>query len=196
MLVQMPLSHTSPASHSSTSAGHKGRQRAGVGRSQASATLFPLVLMAWSTRAEASGAYGKQRRPLTPLRAAHHALGSRPVLPGTLGRVRVQRAQASPTFIILTKQGHPPHPLFPYCPDLPSPTALTLPPRAMAPSGSWPHIRVLPSHSASEVPWAPRQPSPSLLLSALTSLVCLPLSCSPLFSTHMVSEAQSPTLHP
>lgn len=27
MLVQMPLSHTPPASHSSTSAGHKGRQR-------------------------------------------------------------------------------------------------------------------------------------------------------------------------
>lgn len=50
MLVQMPLSHTSPASHSSTSAGHGvgwGSEGQGGGRVAGLYYPFPLLPLAW-----------------------------------------------------------------------------------------------------------------------------------------------------
>lgn len=46
MLVQMPLSQMSPASHSSTSAGHKV-----VSEGQAGSSLRPLLLFKFLSRA-------------------------------------------------------------------------------------------------------------------------------------------------
>lgn len=66
MLVQMPLSHTSPASHSSTSAGHEAGSEGQHGDGLGPLPPFSrLCLWAWSTGAEASGAEGK-RRTLPP----------------------------------------------------------------------------------------------------------------------------------
>lgn len=97
MLVQMPLSHTSPASHSSTSMGHRGCQRARMGRSWASATLFPLLPMAWSTRAEVSGA-GEKHGTLTLL------------LCGTLCPNDQTRCCQQPWATYDSKELRPPHP--------------------------------------------------------------------------------------
>ena len=97
MLVQMPLSHTSPASHSSTSVGHRGCQRARMGWSWASATLFPLLPMAWSTRAEVSGA-GEKHGTLTPL------------LCGTLCPDDQARCCQEPWATCDSKELRPPHP--------------------------------------------------------------------------------------
>lgn len=68
MLVQTPLSHTSPASHSSTSAGHGGGAVRGPGWRQCRRPLlpFPTPALGLEIRAEASRA---QEKPgtLTPL---------------------------------------------------------------------------------------------------------------------------------
>ena len=103
MLAQMPLSHTSPASHSSTSVGHRGHQRSRMGWSWVSAPLFPLLPTSWSTRAEAGGA-GDKHGPLTPPLCGTPCPNDGQVRVGTLGHLWLQRAQVSHASSILTKQ--------------------------------------------------------------------------------------------
>ena len=116
MLAQMPLSHTSPASHSSTSVGHRGHQRARTGWSCVSAPLFPLLPTAWSTRTEAGGA-GDKHGPLTP------------PLCGTPCPNDQARCWQEPWAISGSKELRPPHPS----------STLTKQSSPSAP-GSWPQL--------------------------------------------------------
>lgn len=109
MLVQMPLSHTSPASHSSTSAGYGvgvGVREPGWRQCRRPLLSFPTPSLGLEIRAEASRAQEKHPTPkwtLTHSQVGYGALGPRPGAAKDPGPDSKKRGPSSP-LLILAKQ--------------------------------------------------------------------------------------------
>lgn len=109
MLVQMPLSHMSPASHSSTSAGHRGVRGPGWGGLRP--LLFFFCSCPWPGGPKLSPAEHVRSMAPTPYsHVAHHALVAKPGA-SLISTLTKQDAPSPPSILILLRV--PPAPPMP-----------------------------------------------------------------------------------